>query len=630
MENKDFFDKLKQAIISVDPIAWAEANIILDGNKLDFRKNGYKPFTDVYRTIGIKLLDRNHSKPVILVKGRQVGCTTMAAILELFFCCSGLFGNKQNPPFRIIHAFPQLDLAYTFTKTKLNPLISQAEPASEYIPGKKQKTKIEAKLDNSASASDSLQWKQFLGGNFINIDSLGLQADRIRGRTVDCIFFDEIQDMRGAAISNALKVLTKSQYGQINKGVQVYFGTPKQAGSDYWRLWQKSNQQYYHLRCEECLDFFPLYVPGGDEWEKIWIEDDLPYDHPNHGFIVKCTHCGFEQDKRKAAENGKWIGKNEDCEFIGYHMNQLYIPTFKRKDIINEKPENHPINTEKLYRNEVLGEFTSGDSSIITMEHLDTFCSDRDRRMVKRLTPSDDRKVYLGCDWGKKVELDEVGENSRKHQGQSYSCVVVLQAEGKNLTVEYAERLKKNDISYKKEFIDELYRRFNINIGIGDIGYANDLTELLQRQHGDKFLASQASERVNKKVKLNLEVFPKTIIFERDYHIAELYSILRDGKIKFPYGSIEEVSWLLTHITSMQIKPSQDRYGQIKTRYVKGSTPNDGFMALLNAYLAYKFDITNGFVIQNPNNFIDPVKKEEIPAIGANCPYFSHSKRIKF
>jgi len=51
----------------------------------------------------------------------------------------------------------------------------------------------------------------------------------------------------------------------------------------------------------------------------------------------------------------------------------------------------------------------------------------------------------------------------------------------------------------------------------------------------------------------------------------------------------------------MEVKPSLSRTGADPViHYVKGSTPNDGFMALLNAYLAYKFLITKGFTSNNP------------------------------
>ena len=39
--------------------------------------------------------------------------------------------------------------------------------------------------------------------------------------------------------------------------------------------------------------------------------------------------------------------------------------------------------------------------------------------------------------------------------------------------------------------------------------------------------------------------------------------------------------------------------GQPVETFHKGSGPNDGLMALLYAYMAYKFDITSGFTIRH-------------------------------
>ena len=118
-------------------------------------------------------------------------------------------------------------------------------------------------------------------------------------------------------------------------------------------MWQASSQQYYYLGCENCKEHFPLYTPGSDDWEKIWI----------HGIIVKCRKCGHEQNKLEAQERGKWVAlkdpNDRDCEMIGFHINQLYMPMFTREDIDKEKPGRHPINTERVYQERSLGRVLS-------------------------------------------------------------------------------------------------------------------------------------------------------------------------------------------------------------------------------------------------------------------------------
>ena len=119
---KDLFLKLKKDLLNIDPVFFCENYLILDGKPFRIRGNGYRPFSEIYRYIGIKALEPT-AKPVIIVKGRQVGATTMASALEMYFMGSGIFGVGDKPPIRIIHAFPQLELAAAYSKTKLNQMI---------------------------------------------------------------------------------------------------------------------------------------------------------------------------------------------------------------------------------------------------------------------------------------------------------------------------------------------------------------------------------------------------------------------------------------------------------------------------------------------------------------------------
>jgi hypothetical protein len=607
--DKDLFHKLRKDLLNIDPVAFVENYLTLDGKPFRLHGNGYKPFSDIYRYIGIKALEPN-SKPVILVKGRQVGGTTMAGALEMYFMGSGIFGTGDKPPIRIIHAFPQLELAAAYSKTKLNPMIMSSIPFEDANkkPGAKYKSYMQGLLDQTSDTNDSLHFKQFIGGNHIWVESTGLTGDRLRGRTADIIFFDECQDTTGEAMGNSLKILTTAKYGKAGKGVQVYFGTPRRKGSDFHKMWQVSSQQYYYLGCESCKKHFPLYTPGSDEWEKIWI----------HGFIVKCTHCGFEQDKRQAAERGKWVSTkdegDEDCQMIGFHINQLYMPTFTKEDIINEKPGIHPINTERVYQNEVFGEFFQGDASPITPEEIREKCGEPERKFRARINPGEEQIIVAGIDYGARADLEQLANpNKVKVVGQSYSTAVVLTAKGPNLlSIEFATKFKRNDSESKKGIIDQIMRQYSVQLAIGDIGYSNDFSEGLHAAYGPRYLVSRASGKLNNHIKYVADVFPPEIMFEKDHFIAETYELMKKGQIKFPFGDYEKIAWLISHCASMEIKPSISRTGEPSIHYIKGSTPNDGFMALINAYLAYKFIITKGFTNHNPflqqQNFKDKNK----------------------
>lgn len=620
MENgKQLLEQFKNSLKSLDPVYWCETNLTVDRKPFRLR-GGWEPYLDIYRYLGVAALTKK-AKPVIFVKGRQVGGTFAALAIELFFLGSGLFGKGTTPPIRIMHCFPQLEMAQRFSKTKFNTTIA----TSKLIPHPTKKEKVPI-LELSLDRSDSLTYKEFKGGNHIFIESTGLTADRLRGITADIFLGDEIQDMKTAAISNTVKSLTQAQYGPEGDGVQFLFGTPKKKGSDYHKRWLSSTQQYYHLGCEACDKDFPLYTPGSNKWEEIWIEDKLPENHKSHGFIVRCTHCGHEQDKREAVSRGKWVAYNEDpnAKYIGYHLNQLYIPHLPRWKIIGEKPENHPVNTERAYQNEVLGEFYSGSSQPITSDEIDQMCGDHELLMASKLISSPNRKVFLGLDWGLKIEAESGGEDdTSKNTGKSFSVATVLVQEGPKLfKIAYAERMAKNDLEYKIGRVDELMRKYNVDLAVGDIGFGYEICRILQKKYPSKFLPANGLAKINNKFRIKDEDNLKMVLFEKDYLLEQMFEKFKRGEIKFPYKDYEKIAWLVEHCASMDIKVTYDMSGEPVSRYVKGNINNDGLMSLTYAYLGSMCLSTNFFEIKNPENY-DFGEKKKLPIVLGYAPHVS-------
>src|SRR5258708_3906550 len=505
-------EKIKNQLLSIDPVWWVEKYLTLDGKPYRINKNGYKPLSDIIRYLGIRALNKD-ALPVIIVKGRQIGMTTLAAAIEMFFAGCGRFGVNQNPPMRIIHTFPQLDLAAYYGKIKLSGMINDSILMSTETPikGQKQKSYMQSLIDSGSPSNDNQTFKQFVGGNLVIVESVGIDAQRLRGKTGDCLIFDEIQDMPGEAIGNATKTLAKAQYGPPGNGIQFYLGTPKQRNSDFWEMWNRSSQQYYYLGCDKCKKHFPLYTPGSDEWENIWL----------YGFTVRCTHCGFEQDKRNAAERGKWVSSKDssECSMVGFHINQLFMPDFSKEKILSEKPSNSSINTERTYQNEVLGEFFHGEASIISPEQIREICGDPERKFRASISPAEDLLVFLGIDIGAKNDYEQLVDSERvKAQGQSYSTAVVIAMTGPNrMSIEFATKFKRNDLASKKGIIDQIMRQYSCNLAVCDIGFAQDLNEILQTEYGDKFLSSQSLPKVNQHIKFNQDIFPKVLSFEKHY-----------------------------------------------------------------------------------------------------------------
>jgi hypothetical protein len=585
----DIFEEVKKAVLKFDPVAFCGHYLKVDGSKsLELNGTGWKFLADIYRYVAVNSLRRD-GKPVVCVKGRQVGATTMAVALELFFTTSGLFGNsKNNPPMRILHCFPALNNVNKFAKDKLSTMMRTS--TDDYV--KKQGLGWDDKLEKKKTdvPEDTLTEKLFKDENKLWVDSNGNNASRLQGMTLDAIFHDEVQRMLEGDIGNGIRTLTASNYGPTGKGVQLYFGTPLSKGAYFWKIWNASDQRYFYMRCtdEGCSHYFTLYTPGSDDWEKIWL----------YGTTIQCPKCGNIMDKKDATELGKWeatksiMDNGEEPLYVGFHFNQLIIPYMTKEAIQAENPKYNPTKSERIWQTEILGEFYSGSALPMTEEELYKYCKNPDRKVSSGIVKGSDVSTFMGVDWGGKNDEQPTG-------GQSYSTVLVASV-GKNgiFQIENAFKMKKNELEYKKSVIHEMYRRFDVKITVADIGYGNDIVPDLQKEYQTRFWGCLNSGTLIKPIKVVHDNL--SIVCNKDLMLDDIFNAMRKSKIMFPLkdsASFEQMNWLIEHCCSMETE-TKTISGNIVNKYVKGATPNDGLMALMYAYIAYKFYVTRGFKVK--------------------------------
>lgn len=560
-KEQELFADIKESFLDYDPAHFTKNKLRIDRLPFNVIDNGWKFMADIYRHIALESIKKT-GKSVVICKGRQIGGTMMAGALDLYFTNSSLY---TFPPIRVAHLFPAIKLAQRFSQDKLEEIIRDSK--DDFI----NKNKLK-----SATAVDNQSIKQFNGGTLF-VESIGADGDRVRGMTADVAFFDEVQDMNPVAIGNTVKILTAAKYGPTGDGVQVYFGTPKERNSYFHTIWEMSDKRYYHLGCKSCDQLYPFYQSGNDSWQTIWQE----------GFTVKCPFCGALSLKIDAVQAGAWVPSVKgDTKFVGFHVNQLYHPQFTKEYITAQRPENNPTKTDRQWNNEVIGEFYSGAGLTITKSEIFEKCMDTDRAFSRTIDPKL-KKTYLGMDWGEKVDNDTVD------RGQSYSCAVVLSEDGNgNLLIEHAHKLKGNTFLHKKEVVLELMKRFGIRQAVADFFYGGDILKELNLIYRTRFLPAQGSGNLIKPLKYREE--ERIIGYNKDLLIEEVFALLRKGKIRFPGKSYEHLEWLIDHCTSMEVS-SRTHAGESIRTYKKGAIPNDGLMAIMYAYIAYKFDMTKGF-----------------------------------
>lgn len=593
---ESFFEDLKKEILKIDPISFCEYFLTIDGKSLKLYGTGWRFFADMYRYIALEAI-KPTGKKIVCVKGRQVGATTMATALELYFCTSGLFGTSpERPSIRILHCFPSLALVQRFAKLKLSSMMR--ESTDNYV--LKQSLSIDEDTGKKRiDVPENTQTeKLFKNENLLIVESNANDAQRLHGMTLDCVFYDEVQRMNEDDIGNSNKTLTAARYGPKGQGIQLYFGTPLQRGSNFNKIWDSSDKRIYHLKCEECGEYFALYTPDSDDWEQVWLYEN----------IVACRHCGHKQDKVLAAENGKWaatqpvLADGKEPQYIGFHFNQLLIPYMTKETILKEKPGIHPTNSDMTWQTQILGNFYSGSDMPMSLEDIHKYCRNLNKKISFGSTgalPSFNPKIlapyqpatFLGIDWGGKSDDPSISG------GKSFSSIVVISVDKNGtLQIENAFKLKKNDFEHKKAVVNEMFRRYNVKIAVADLGYGQDIVPELQKEFGGRLLGCLNSGSLINPIKYDPEEL--RLICNSNAVLEELFSNMKKGKVLFPWKSLEQIQWLIDHCCSME-KESRTFQGRIITRYVKGSGPNDGLMALMLAYLAFKFFQTQGFTVKS-------------------------------
>ena len=581
LDSQQMFEDLKRSVAILDPVAFAESYLMIDAKPFRMTGNGWRWMTELYREVAAQATSKT-AKPMVILKGRQIGATILAAVLSLYFTASGLYGTgPDKPPMRVLHAFPTLGIMAKYAKDKLNPMMQGSQGG--FIA--KRALKKDKNLGKEAN-DDTITEKTFQGFSKLRIDSIGKDADRLRGLSQDVLLLDEVQDMTKAAIENAIRILTTAQYGPPQQGIQLYFGTPKNAGSYFWQIWEASDQRFFQPRCLKCDEYFFFYTIGSDEWKKIWVKE---YD-------IKCPVCEHIQDKREAIERGRWQATKDssECKYVGYHINILLSPLFKKESVMDHDPEINTSRSQRAWKNETLGEFYH--SAGVPLE-MDDITWDMGRGISKSVSDSADKIYTMGIDWGDKGDSELSVEEGGTERGQSYTAVAILSLDRRGVyTVENAFRLKKNDFTYKVEVISELWRMFKVRQCAGDYMWGSDVIGHFQgpMQYGDKFIGCINSGSLG--TKFSYKANDMRVVLNKDLVLEDVFNMFKKGKIVMPgaKGGYDYLYWLAEHCCGMETRTAQ-RYGSYVKKFVKGVVPNDGLMAVMYALVAAKFISSGGF-----------------------------------
>lgn len=270
--------------------------------------------------------------------------------------------------YKMLYVAPQEDTTKYFSHDYLVPRI-ESPPLKSIISGFR-RNDVFSKILRDTESSVLLKY-------------CSTDPKRTRGPATDHNFYDEVQDIDYDALAVVDETMGMSPFKR-----RSFAGTPLTTSNTIHKLWLKSTQNEWGLKCQ---------TGGCGHWNFL-IEANEPIAMiQKHG--LSCSKCLKQLDNN----TGKWISFNPNQYITGFHLAQPLIPHY------NENPKEWSIIHRKIHDpqrlmltnyNEVLGLSFDQGRKLLTREKILELCvlGEMSTALIRN------RHKYLhitvGVDWG--------------------------------------------------------------------------------------------------------------------------------------------------------------------------------------------------------------------------------------
>lgn len=278
------------------------------------------------------------------------------------------------------------------------------------------------------------------------------EYNNVQGMTNSLMIFDECQYQELQFRAAALYSMTQT------KGQCYYLGIGGEAGSEWYKLWKKSDQREWKF--------------DDKNWrEKLKFDEDgyLANEHPEN--IV----------------SGKWVAQYpQNREYRGYHMPQtifarIPITIDDAVTLYKTRPENsiefqEKYNPRSIVSAHVYGDFYKAIRRPITPEMVEA-CYDY---TISLLTPLEMQKlkreyqneilIFLGIDWG-----------SGPAASKTVGSVIIYWKKTNRFQLAWVDsRPMEHEYDQAAYFVN-LFREYCCDFCVADLGYGKDKVTLMQQ-----------------------------------------------------------------------------------------------------------------------------------------------------
>lgn len=304
-----FIDRLQDAFNAASSLgrlaAWIEKHTTLGGTKFSLREHEWQR----------AILDSTH-RNVVVTKCSQVGLSEIMSRMAPAFLAT-------NPDTTSIYAYPTLQDAQRFAKSRIDPVIRGSDTLKGMM----------------APGSDSSMFKQ-IGTSQLHL--VGTRSPIISVAT-DLIVFDELDFCVAENVTTAESRLTHSRFRDPvtgDRGLMRKFSTPTVPGYGVSDLYDRSNQYVYMVKCRHCSHWFHpqfLHHCVVDGWDKSFEEltyldvislEDRGLVSSGRLLCEKCHNVVTVEDL--LVDNRQWVAKHPSRTMIeGFSVNPLDSPTYR-------------------------------------------------------------------------------------------------------------------------------------------------------------------------------------------------------------------------------------------------------------------------------------------------------------
>ena len=429
----------------------------------------------------------SHRRKILLVSSRQAEkSTTVANKL--------MAQSNMRALYTSLFVSPSAMQTTVFSKTRIDEIV-EISPL------------LKAMKNHDQGAWNILE-KSWVNRSKIYLRYAFLNADRIRGLSVNAIFGDEIQDL----LQDVMPVIEESA-SHHKDPLFLYSGTPKTFDNTIEDYWSKhSTQNEWCVPCER---------HGTPNRPSTWHWNILGPDNIDKKGVV-CSKC----KKLLVVEHpmARWVSMRPGAEWEGYRICRLMVPWFqtesKWKEILDTR-ERYPT---AQFHNEVLALSYDSGTKPLTQMDMRLACDDEvlmDEEIVARLRSS--HELYMGIDWGEgttSFTVVTMGGYTRSDDG---------------FQILFSKRFT-GPLSDPLQMMEEIHRligKFRPKYIGTDYGAGFHQNKQLSSKYGPARIHTfQYAAKQSAKFKYSPQMH-KYIVF-RSPVMADIFSAIKNCKIRFP------------------------------------------------------------------------------------------------